>query len=444
MKIYNTYTSQLEEFKPVHEGRISMYVCGPTVYNYIHIGNARPVIFFDVVRRYFESLGYDVTYVSNFTDVDDKIIQKALDSGKSEKEVANFYIDAFLKDVSSLGSKTDYIKPRVTETMEEIISYIDELVKKGYAYVKDGDVYFRVTSIKEYGHLSNRNIDDLISGSRVEVNENKENPLDFTLWKQTNEGISWDSPFSKGRPGWHTECCTMIDHIFHEEIDIHGGGTDLIFPHHENEIAQSMAMHQHPLAHYWMHNGRLNMEGEKMSKSIGNIIWVKDLPGNPKAFRLFMLQTHYRSPINFSLEHLETADKEYSKLQGTLLNLRRTLDLENEYKYTDLVSEDVLLMKNQFKEAMESDFNTANAITELQAWVKLVNTSLRQKKEVSYLQELLTIGNEMLDILGLNEPYLELSVEDKELFNHWNQARKDKNFDLADTYREKLSSKGLL
>ncbi len=277
MKIYNSYTGKTEDFQTIHPNKVGMYVCGPTVYNYIHIGNARPVVFFDTVRRYFESKNFEVTYASNFTDVDDKIIQKALAENLPELQVSSFYIDAFLNDLKSLNCKVDYIKPKVTKYMNHIINYIQDLVDKGFAYEINGDVYFRVSKIKDYGKLSNRDIDDLISGSRVDVNTSKENPLDFTLWKKTTEGINFDSPFSMGRPGWHTECVAMIDDIFGEEIDIHGGGVDLKFPHPENEIAQAQAIHHHSFAKYWMHNGRLSFQNSKMSKSIGNVILVKDV-----------------------------------------------------------------------------------------------------------------------------------------------------------------------
>jgi len=263
MKIFNSYSNQLEEFESIHPNKVNMYVCGPTVYNYIHIGNARPVIFFDTVRRFFEKQGYEVKFASNFTDVDDKIIQKAIDDKEDELILSQKYIDAFLSDLEALNCKTDYIKPKVTEYMSDIIDFISDLKKSGYAYEVDGDVYFRVEKISDYGKLANGNVDDLISGSRVEVNPKKESPLDFTLWKKTEVGINFESPFSKGRPGWHTECVAMIDDIFHEQIDIHGGGIDLQFPHHENEIAQAKALHHHSLAKYWMHNGRL---GFKMKK----------------------------------------------------------------------------------------------------------------------------------------------------------------------------------
>ncbi|MDD3122797.1 MAG: cysteine--tRNA ligase [Acholeplasmataceae bacterium] len=442
MKIYNTYTSSLEDFVPIKKNQVSIYVCGPTVYNYIHIGNARPVVFFDTVRRYFEYKGYTVKFASNFTDVDDKIINKAIEENLTELEVTRFYINSFLTDLKNLGCFTDYIQPKVTEYMSKIISYIDELVRLGYAYSIQGDVYFRVSKIDEYGHLSNRKLDDLISGARVDVNPLKESPLDFTLWKKTDEGIAWDSTYSKGRPGWHTECVAMIDDIFGGEIDIHGGGSDLLFPHHENEIAQSMATHNNNIAHFWMHNGRLNMEGEKMSKSLGNSLFVKDLPGNKMAFRLFLLSTYYRSPINFNMDSLEAVEKDYIKLENTVTSLYRHLDLNNELSETTVENEEILGMLNRFNDAFEQDFNTPNAITELQAMVKSINVLMRQNSDFSLLNQALKVVLSMTGILGFDFHLEPLSSEDKSLFTLWNEARKNKDFKLADHYRGILQEKG--
>lgn len=447
MQLYNTYTSSLETFVPRIPGEVSIYVCGPTVYNFIHIGNARPVIVFDTLRRYFESKGNLVRFASNFTDVDDKIIQKAIAEGKPELEISSRYIEAFLKDVADLGSKTDYIQPKVTEYMAPIIAYIDHLVQTGYAYVVEGDVYFRVSKIEEYGHLSNRKIDDLQSGSRVEINEKKENPLDFALWKKTKEGITWESNFGPGRPGWHTECCVMIDEIFGGAIDIHGGGADLIFPHHENEIAQSVATHQHGIASFWMHNGRLNIEGndseEKMSKSAGSIVWVKDLK-DKLAFRLYVLATHYRAPLNFSFTHLETYEKEFQKMTQTIHAMKRKLDLANELVGDSAHQEDLASIRERFDAALELDFNTPNAITELQALLKSMNILLRQPFDAALWRQALIYADEMTEILGLQVPYSPLSLADKELFVRWDDARKNKDFAKADEVRGELQKKGLL
>lgn len=445
MKIFNSYTNQLETFIPTHEGVVSMYICGPTVYNYIHIGNARPVVVFDTVRRYFESLGYQVKFVSNFTDVDDKIIQKAIEEGVDELTISCKYITAFLNDVASLNSKTDYLKPKVTEYMPKIIDYIQSLISIGYAYEIDGDVYFRVSKLKEYGRLSNRKLDELIAGARIEINEKKESPLDFTLWKKTEEGIHWHTDFSDGRPGWHTECVAMIDDIFGEQIDIHGGGTDLMFPHHENEIAQSLAKNHHSVAKYWMHNGRLNLEGEKMSKSLGNVVLVKDLNVNKLAFRMFLLSTHYRSPLNYSQEALDVFVKEWQKDQKSIEQLHRLLDLNDKLEpLVDISSPDLLDIKKYFVESMESDFNTPNALTALYQLIKAVNQKMRQKADFEWLNQAYRLINDILMILGLDFPLTRLTLDDKALIKAWEKARADKDFALADDLRNQLNEKGLL
>jgi cysteinyl-tRNA synthetase len=445
MKIFNSYTNALETFVPHRAGIVTMYVCGPTVYNYIHIGNARPVVFFDTARRYFEYLGYSVKFASNFTDVDDQIIEKAREININEQQVADFYINAFLNDVSSLGSKTDYIQPRVTQYMSQIIDYIAELIRLDYAYVVQGDVYFRVNKIAEYGQLSNRKIDDLISGSRVEINPLKESPLDFTLWKKTSDGINWESPFSTGRPGWHTECVAMIDDIFGEEIDIHGGGTDLMFPHHENEIAQSIASHAHPVARYWMHNGRLNLDGEKMSKSLGNFIMVKDLNKDLRGFRMFLLSTHYRSPINYSEEALDVYIKEWNRIEKTVQTLFHKLDLSDSFQL-DVKVEDTALLRiiADFEEAMDQDFNTPNALTAINQLLKVTNNYLRSSQDAFLLNQTLVIFVRLLSVLGLPIDLQKLSDEDKALFRNWEDARKNKDFAQADKYRQELVKKELI
>ncbi|XFA98239.1 cysteine--tRNA ligase [Candidatus Izemoplasma sp. B36] len=444
MKIYNSYTDSLEEFKSIYPNKVGMYVCGPTVYNYIHIGNARPVVFFDTVRRYFESKNMEVTFVSNFTDVDDKIIQKAKDENKPEIEVSSFYINAFLEDVKSLNCKMDYIKPKVTKYMNHIIDYIQSLVDKGYAYIIEGDVYFRVSKIEDYGALSNREIDDLISGSRVDVNTLKENPLDFTLWKKTDEGINFDSPFSKGRPGWHTECVAMIDDIFGEKIDIHGGGMDLKFPHHENEIAQAKATHNHQVANYWMHNGRLSFKDIKMSKSLGNVILVKDVK-EKMALRYFLLSTHYRSPLNYSDESFSMYIKEWNKLENTLKSLFFKLDINDKrYDNIDIINEDIVKEIENFKEAMDNDFNTANAITALQSILRLTNVNIRKKDNYDLLNQLYKSIMYMIGIIGLRVELNPISKENRNLYNAWQLARKNKEFNKADELRKTLTDRGVL
>jgi cysteinyl-tRNA synthetase len=444
MKIFNSYTNKLEEFIPKHKGKVNMYVCGPTVYNYIHIGNARPVIFFDTVRRYFEYREYEVKYASNFTDVDDKIITKAIELEQTEKEVTNTFISAFLRDVEKVNSKTDYIQPRVTEYMDKIIDYIQELINKGFAYEVDGDVYFRVTKINNYGALSNRNVDDLISGARIEVNGKKENPLDFTLWKKTDVGIKFDAPFGEGRPGWHTECVAMIDDIFGEEIDIHGGGSGLLFPHHENEIAQSQAMQNNRLSTYWMHNGLLNIGGSKMSKSEGAIVLVKDLEIDPNAFRLFTLSTHYRSPINYTDEVLGNYVKEWDKITRVYKQLFLKLDLNDGLDLPVMEQTDLTNIYNDFVTAMDADFNTPNAITAMQDLVKKTNQMLRAKTEVSVLKKALDLFEEFFSVFGLKVINKKLTEENKAMYKLWVKARLEKQFEEADIYRINLVEKGVL
>lgn len=443
MYIFNSYKNKLEPLKTIHKNQVNMYVCGPTVYNYIHIGNARPVVFFDTVRRFFEAKGYTVKYVSNFTDVDDKIIEKAMAEKSDEMTVANRYIDAYLSDSEDLNCLTDYIKPRVTDYMGHIIDYIKRLMDQGYAYEVQGDVYFRVEKVKDYGRLSNRQIEDLKSGARIDINPSKESPLDFTLWKKTSEGIQFDAPFSKGRPGWHTECVAMIDDIFGEKIDIHGGGSDLKFPHHENEIAQSMALNHHRLANYWMHNGRLSLKDTKMSKSLGNVILVKDVE-DKMALRYFLLSTHYRSPLNYDDEGFQMYVKEFEKLDVSLKQLHRKLDLANAINHVDLMDQDILGLKEEFDQAMADDFNTANAITALQSMIKLVNVSIRQRKDNHYYNQLLTAITYMTNILGLKVDLKTMDEEARKMYRAWEQARKAKDFKKADEIRLQLTERGIL
>ncbi len=444
MKIFNTLTNKLEEFVPTHKGKVNMYVCGPTVYNYIHIGNARPVIFFDTVRRYFEHKEYDVKFVSNFTDVDDKIITKAIDLEQTEKEVSERFIEAFLKDVNKVNSTTNYIQPKVTNYMDKIIHYIEQLVEKGYAYEAEGDVYFRVQHVKDYGVLSNRNVDDLISGSRIEVNNKKENPLDFTLWKKTDVGIKFDSKFGPGRPGWHTECVAMIDDIFGEKIDIHGGGSGLMFPHHENEIAQSDVLNNHKIANYWMHNGLLNIKGSKMSKSEGEVVLVKDLTVDANAFRLFILSTQYRSPINYSDDALAVYEKEWEKITRIYKQIHLKLDLEDMLHGNAKIDPDLLGIYKNFLDAMDNDFNTPNAITELQNLVKKANQLFRSKAENEVLLSVLKLFKDFFEVLGLKLDLNPLSNEDKVTYKAWIQARQEKDFAAADKYRDILQEKGII
>ncbi|MCK5387886.1 MAG: cysteine--tRNA ligase [Candidatus Izimaplasma sp.] len=444
MKIFNSYSNQLEEFVPRHKGIVNIYVCGPTVYNYIHIGNARPVIFFDTVKNYFEFKGFKVKFASNFTDVDDRIITKALELETTEREITDKFIAAFLSDVEKVNSSTNYIQPRVTEYMDHIIEYIGTLIDKGFAYKIDGDVYFRVANVKNYGVLSNRKIDDLIVGARVDINLKKENPLDFTLWKKTDVGIQFDSPFGKGRPGWHTECVAMIDDVFGEQIDIHGGGSGLMFPHHENEIAQSEVLNNHSLAKYWMHNGLLNIGDSKMSKSEGEVILVKDLDVNPNGFRLFTLSTHYRSPINYTDEALDVYIKEWEKILRTYSALYLKLDLSDKLYANAKIEPDLLVIFKEFITAMDNDFNTANAITALQNLNKKANQLLRSNIEEEVLLSALKMFEDFFKVLGLKVDKQPLSKEDKETYLLWNKARIEKDFDSADKYRAILQEKGII
>src|SRR5690625_3005399 len=369
IQIYNTLTREKEAFVPIQENKVGIYVCGPTVYNYIHIGNARPAIVFDTVRRYFEYKGYEVTYVLNFTDVDDKIIAAANETGESVQTLTNRFIDAYIQDVSALGVKKATHHPRVTETIDDIISFIEGLIEKGYAYVVDGDVYFKPRAFKDYGKLSDQSVDELRSGARIKVGEKKEDPLDFALWKKAKEDeIAWDSPWGKGRPGWHIECSAMVKKYLGETIDIHAGGQDLTFPHHENEIAQSEALNDKPFANYWMHNGYMNINHEKMSKSLGNFILTRDLiqKYDPQAIRLFMLSVHYRNPINFTEELLNGAINSLERIKTSYMNLEHRKQAStgldpNPEEWLDRIES----LKSDFENAMNDDFNTANAISVL-------------------------------------------------------------------------------
>ncbi len=444
MKIYNSYTDSLEEFQSIHPEKVNMYVCGPTVYNYIHIGNARPVVFFDTVRRYFEYKGYTVQFVSNFTDVDDKIIQKAMEDKIPELELSSFFIRAFMQDVEDLNCITDYKKPKVTDYMAPIIEYIDHLIQTGFAYQVDGDVYFRVSKIKDYGVLANRDVDEMIAGSRIEVNDQKENPLDFTLWKKTEDGIKFDAPFSLGRPGWHTECVVMIDDIFGEEIDIHGGGMGLKFPHHENEIAQAEATHHHHVARYWMHNGLLNFKDTKMSKSLGNVIFVKDV-NEKMPLRYYLLSTHYRSPLVFTDDVFSMYVKEWEKLESAYRSVFYKLDLADTLNEDIQITDSAVLAEIQnFEEAMDNDFNTANAITALQSVLKIANVNLRKTNNDDLMNQIIVALELMTNVLGLRIDVSRISQEDRAVYQKWLQARTDKDYDLADQYRKELMEKGIL
>lgn len=444
IKIYNSMSNKVETFKPLKEGSVSMYVCGPTVYNYPHIGNMRPVVVFDTFRRFLTYIGYDVTYVSNFTDVDDKIIKEAQKENKSEKELTEFFIEEFKKTTLAIGSQIPSITPKVTEYIPSIIRYIEELVKLGAAYEIDGDVYFRVSKIKEYGKLSGINVEDLMVGARIEENSKKESPLDFVLWKKTNVGINWDSPWGKGRPGWHTECCVMIDTIFPDHfIDIHGGGYDLKFPHHENEIAQATAMHDNKIANYWVHNAFINFGNEKMSKSLGNVVYAKDMIekfGGPVT-RLVILSAHYRQPVNFTDETVNTAVSEINKIQMAYKQASLALQTNN----IDLSKGNAKPYIDNFLLALADDMNTANALAELFNVIKEVNQVIRNR-EIDFvkLNDLYKTVTDMLYVLGLDIKAKILSDEDKELYSKYLESKRNKDFETSDVLRQELMKRGIL
>ena len=445
MKLFNSMHQKIEVFQPLNEGHVSMYVCGPTVYNYPHIGNARPIVVFDTLKRVFLALGYNVKMVSNYTDVDDKIIKVAKECGVSEKEITDKFIQAYNEDRLRLNATLPDAAPRVTETMDAIIAFIEMLVEKGFAYVVDGDVYFRVTTIQNYGKLSNQQIEDLVVGARIDENSKKENPLDFTLWKKTEEGIKWNSPWSLGRPGWHTECVVMINQEFDSDhqIDIHGGGMDLKFPHHENEIAQSYAAYGTTIANYWMHNGMVNIDGEKMSKSLGNVIWAKDMiekiGGN--TLRWLFLSAHYRSPLNMNEEAIETAKKELQKVMTPLKQAYVQFSFANK----EIPSSYDEKLYQQFIDAMEDDLNTPNAFVAVFDAVKRLNQALRVREiDWDVVGSLVYTVEKMLDVLGIVYKRISLSVDDRMIYQNWKQAVKEKDFEIADKYRTTLIERGIL
>lgn len=449
IKIYNSLTNKIEEFKPINEKTVMMYVCGSTVYDNIHIGNARPVVFFDTVARFFQYLGYKVYLVSNFTDIDDKIINKAKKLNITESEVSEKYIKSILNTYNKLNILKHYKNPKVTESMDSIIDFIKILIDKEGAYVVDGDVYFRVDKVEDYGVLSGQTKDNLIAGSRIEENEKKENPCDFNLWKETTEGLKWPSPWSEGRPGWHTECVVMINNIFNGPIDIHGGGLDLKFPHHDNEIAQAEVAFHHHIANYWMHNGRVDLVGDKMSKSLGNIIWTDDLVdkvGYP-IFRLLLLNVPYRQPLNYKEDLLEQVKTDYEKIYRSMVGLYRRLQLnfnETEFK-VEVKNAELLKLENEFIEAMSDDFNTPNALTVIFKLVKLINNLTRQKEvEVSVIKEHLSLLHNFLWVLGMDEDVKPLTEEEITLVKAWQEARDKKDFALADKYRHEIFAKGII
>ncbi|MCI8409354.1 MAG: cysteine--tRNA ligase [Lachnospiraceae bacterium] len=456
MKIYNTLTKKKEEFIPIEEGKVRMYVCGPTVYNYIHIGNARPMIVFDTVRRYMEYKGYEVNYVSNFTDVDDKIIKKAIEEGVEAEEISERYIQAVKEDMEALNIKPATKNPKATEEIDGMIEMIQKLIEKKYAYEKNGSVYFRTRSFPEYGKLSKKNVDELEAGHRdikVAGEEEKEDSLDFVLWKPKKEGEPfWESPWSEGRPGWHIECSVMSRKYLGDQIDIHAGGEDLIFPHHENEIAQSEAANGIEFSRYWMHNGFLNINNKKMSKSEGNFFTVREI-GEKYPFevlRFFMLSgAHYRMPLNFSQDLMESAKSSLGRIK---IAMERLEDIVEKGNVGEISKEEQVTLESlhnhvkRFEAAMEDDFNTADAVSVIFEMVKLVNIAFNMESSKAAVEEGKNILSQLLDVLGIKagkeKEILDAQIEN--LIARREEARKNKDFAKADEIRDILSEKGII
>lgn len=453
MKIYNTMTRKKEEFIPLEEGKVKMYVCGPTVYNFIHLGNARPFTVFDTLRRYFEYRGYEVTYIQNFTDVDDKIIKRSHEEGISPEEVAEKYIKEYFIDCDGLGIKRATVHPQVTDNIENIIVFVQDLIDKGYAYEAGGDVLFRTRKFEEYGKLSHQNIEELELGARIDVDDKKEDPLDFVLWKAKKEGEpGWQSPWGEGRPGWHIECSVMSNRYLGNTIDIHAGGQDLQFPHHENEIAQSECRNGHTFARYWMHNGYINVDGEKMSKSLGNFFTVRDISEKYDLglVRFFLLATQYRNPVNFSDTVLEQAKAGLERLTNARDNAEFILGnlddsgLRDEEK--DLAA-GLDKYRDRFIEAMDDDLNTADAISVIFELAKFMNTNISDQSSKEFVHLNLDIFNELTGVLNIANKSVEeddsLSQKVEDLIAKRAQAKKEKNFALADQIRDELAAMGI-
>ena len=455
MKLYNTLTKKKEEFIPIVPGKVSMYVCGPTVYNFIHIGNARPMIIFDTARRYLEHKGYEVNYVSNFTDVDDKIIKKANEEGVPSEVISTRYIEECKKDMEAMNVKPATTHPLATQEIGGMVEMIQELIEKGYAYNVDGTVYFRTRKFQEYGKLSHKNLDDLRSGNRsllVTGEDQKEDPLDFVLWKPKKEGEpSWPSPWSDGRPGWHIECSVMANKYLGEEIDIHAGGEDLIFPHHENEIAQSECCNGKTFARYWLHNGFLNIDNKKMSKSLGNFFTVREIGEkyDLQVLRMFMLSAHYRSPLNFSAELMEASKNSLERITNAVSNLKHLCGNAASEEATE---EEKALMaelpsfEKKFDDAMDDDLNTADAVSAIFELVRFANTHAGEKSSREFLNALKERIVSLSDVLGLiaekEEGILDADIE--KLIEERQAARKARDFARADAIRDELLGKGII
>ena len=443
IRLYNSWSNRVETLVPIRPGRVSMYVCGPTVYDFVHVGNLRPVVVFDVLHRLLEHVGYEVIHVSNFTDIDDKIIAKAFALDKNEREVADFFIHAYLDDVKALNALPPSVTPRVTDFIDKIIEYIENLIQKGSAYVVDGEVYFDISSVADYGHLSNMKIDELIVGARVEESAKKRSPLDFILWKKTDKGITFPSPWGSGRPGWHTECAVMINAIFKEKlIDIHGGGFDLKFPHHDNEIAQSLATNGTRLANIWMHNGFITINDEKMSKSLGNIFSSKQALariGGP-ALRLMLLATHYRLPVNLTETFFENAQNDIQKMKIAFRQLAVALQLGNINLQHEFEPE-----LGDFLRALADDLNTSNALTSLYDLIKKSNRALREPQlDYEQLGSYFFTMKSMFHILGLDIKFPLLTEADRDLFNRYRLLKEAKDYQGSDAARAELIKRELL
>ncbi len=452
MRIYNTLTRKKEELIPIKEGEVRIYACGPTVYNYIHIGNSRPICVFDTLRRYLEYRGYNVRFVQNFTDIDDKIINRANDEGTDYMTVSEKYIEEYKTDAKGLNVREATVHPRATENIDEIISIVSALVEKGYAYrAENGDVYFRTNKFDEYGKLSHQPLDDLKAGARISVGEVKEDPMDFAVWKAAKPGEPfWDSPWSKGRPGWHIECSAMARRFLGETIDIHCGGQDLVFPHHENEIAQSECCNGVSFAHYWMHNGYINVNNEKMSKSKGNFFTVRDVAKEYgyEPIRYLMLSSHYRSPINYSIDIIEQCKAALERLYNCRDNIRFMMG-NSQGEMTDaekMIVEGFDKYRDRFIEAMDDDLNTADAISVLFELVREINTGLTGKPSKAFAEAAQSIFSELTDVLGL--VYVEkedsLDEEIERLIAERTQARKNKDWATADRIRDQLKAMNIV
>src|SRR6056297_1715211 len=448
MKLYNSLTRTKEEFKPLEDNIVKMYVCGPTVYNYIHVGNARPMVIFDALRRYFLYKGYDVKYVVNFTDIDDKMIKKDQKENTTIKKIADKYIKEFLKDSNGLNIHEEKtIHPRATENIGEIISFIKKLEEKGFAYNIDGNVYFDISKDKNYGKLSNKNLNDLISGARVGVNEDKKSPADFALWKKEKPGEpSWDSPWGKGRPGWHIECSVMSRKHLGDTIDIHAGGEDLQFPHHENEIAQSESLTGKPFARFWLHNGMINIDDEKMSKSLNNFFTVREVSElyDLEIIRFFILSGHYRKQINYSRETIEQAKSSLERLY----NGKRALEYMYKNNSSGEIDKEIVAkvkgFQSQFEEAMDDDINTADAVSAMFDMVKFINTEFDEFTSKETVKSTLEVFDKLADVLGiLYKDDDSLSEKEKDLIEKRKEARNNKDYDIADELRDELLKLGV-